>query len=911
MNTKGSLSNDSALAPSPRPETATRSGSALTRYRDSLADLADLVLAGKSPEEAKLIIREFIEDLRTRGHSIATVTSTPYLNTIPTDQEPEYPGDLVLERQIKSYVRWNAMAMVVKANSGNLGVGGHISTYASLATLYEVGYNHFFRGGDDGRTADLIYFQGHASPGNYARAYVEGRLTEQHLHNFRQELQSHPGLSSYPHPYLMPDFWQFPTVSMGLGPIHSIYQARFSRYLQNRGLIPPQAEHDPKIWSFIGDGESDEPETMGAIGLAAREGLDNLVWVVNCNLQRLDGPVRGNGKVIQDLEGQFRGAGWNVIKVIWGGNWDALLAQDGTGLLARRMEEVVDGEYQKYVVEPGSYIRRNFFGKYPELLSLVKKYSDDQLKKLMRGGHDPRKVYAAYKLATTPNGRPTVILAKTVKGYGLGEAGEGRNQTHGQKKLNERELREFRARFNIPVSDEVIADMPFFRPPLDGPEGRYLTARRQALHGDVPKRLPRAPKLLAPSHSEFPSLLSGAVLKNASTTKAYTVLLSALLRHPGVGKYIVPIVPDEARTFGMEGLFTQVGIFSSKGQLYNPVDSSSSMPYKESKTGQLLEEGINEAGAMGSFVAAGTAYCNHGVPTIPFYIYYSMFGFQRVGDQIWLAADSRCRGFLFGATSGRTTLNGEGLQHQDAQSHLVATTVPTLYCYEPAFGYELVVIVCDGIRRMYEEGEDIFYYISLHNEDFKHPPMPEGDQVVSGILNGMYKLKSGRTDLKPKVQLLSSGSILLQALKAQEILETYGVSADVWSVTSFKRLRTEALAAQRWNMLHPTANPRVSFLETTVATESGSWVAVTDNLKLVADQIAPWLPGGLTSLGCDGFGRSESRPVLRRFFEIDAECTAVGALYSLVRKGELPAATLETALRELGVDPEKSFGVCV
>lgn len=891
------------------PQTPVRPGSALTPISESLATLAEMALAGKTPTQQRIIIAEFIEELRRKGNTIPTVTSTPYLNTIPVDKEPEYPGDLEMERRIKSFIRWNAMSMVVRANSGDLGVGGHISTFASLATLYEVGFNHFFRGGENGNLADLIYFQGHASPGNYARAYVEGRLNDQHLMNFRQELQDHPGLSSYPHPYLMPDFWQFPTVSMGLGPIHSIYQAHFSRYLQARGLVP--SGQDPKVWCFIGDGESDEPETLGQVSFAGREHLDNLVWVVNCNLQRLDGPVRGNGKVIQDLEGVFRGAGWNVIKVVWGGNWDALLAQDTTGLLVRRMEEVVDGEYQKYVVEPGSYVRRHFFGKYPELLKLVNHLSDDQLKHLMRGGHDPRKVYAAYKSAVEHRGSPTVILAKTVKGYGLGEAGEGRNPTHGQKKLNERELREFRRRFHIPIGDEVIAEMPFYRPPEGSPENEYLINRRRALGGFVPKRDPRAPKLEPPAPSAFPALMSGSNLADASTTKAYTILIGALLRDKNIGKFIVPIVPDEARTFGMEGLFSQVGIYSAAGQLYDPVDASSSTPYRESKTGQLLEAGINEAGSMGSFVAAGTAYSNYGVPTIPFYIYYSMFGFQRVGDQVWLAGDSRCKGFLIGATSGRTTLNGEGLQHQDAHSHLAATTVPNLYSYEPTWGYELVVIVCDGLKRMYHDLEEIFYYVSVHNENYTHAAMPDEPGVVDGILKGLYKFRRGNPGLPHRAQLIGSGSILLQALKAQELLEKYGVSVDVWSATSFKRLRSEAQEVRRWNMLHPTEKPRVSYLETVVAGQDGPWIAVSDNLKLVADQIAPWIPGGLFTLGCDGFGRSEARGVLRRFFEVDAVSTTVATLYKLSQSGVIPPSLVAQAIQDLGLDPEKSYGICV
>ncbi|HAB18556.1 MAG TPA: pyruvate dehydrogenase (acetyl-transferring), homodimeric type [Verrucomicrobiota bacterium] len=884
-----------------------RPGASLIHVSDSLESVADVVLTGKSPEQQKLIVADFIEGLRARGHSIPTVTSTPYINTIPPDEQPEYPGDIAVERLLKSYIRWNAMAMVVKANSGNLGVGGHISTYASLATLYEVGFNHFFRGGDEG-IADMIYFQGHASPGNYARSYLEYRLDDQHLLNFRQELDTHPGLSSYPHPYLMPDYWQFPTVSMGLGPISSIYQARYSRYLQHRGLI--KTDREPKVWCFIGDGESDEPETLGQIAVAGREGLDNLIWVVNCNLQRLDGPVRGNGKIIQELEGLFRGAGWNVIKVIWGGDWDDLLAKDRSGLLVKRMEEVVDGEYQKYIVEPGSHIRKHFFGKYPELLRLVDHLTDDQLKRLMRGGHDTNKVYAAYEFATNrAQGRPTVILAKTVKGYGLGEAGEGRNPSHQQKKLNERELREFRGRFKVPIEDDVIADMPFYRPAKDSAETQYLLARRQALGGFLPRRETKAPQLNVPVAQDFTQLTKG--MRGASTTKAFVLLLSSLLRHKELGKLVVPIVPDEARTFGMDGLFSEIGIYSSKGQLYDPVDRSNATYYRESKTGQLLEEGINEAGSMASFVAAGTAYSNFGVPTIPFYIYYSMFGFQRVGDQIWLAGDSRCRGFLLGATSGRTALNGEGLQHQDAHSHLVAGTVPNLMAYEPAYGYELAVIIADGLKRMYQDAENVFYYISLHNEDYSHPALPEDPAVADGILQGMYKLKPGAEGLKHKAQLLGSGCILLQALRAQQLLEPYGVSADVWSVTSYKRLRSDALATERWNMFHPTETPRVSFLEKTVAGRPGPWIAVSDNLKLVADQIAPWIPGGLTSLGTDGFGRSDSRSKLRRFFEVDAECTAIGVLYALAKKGELPPATVAKAIRDLGVDPEKAFGLCV
>ncbi len=884
------------------------------RYSDSLEDILELVLQGRSPEEARLLVADMITGLRKNGHPVPDVTSTPYINTIPVEEQPEYPGDLAMERLIKAHIRWNAMAMVVRSNLDERGiaVGGHISTFASLATLYEVGFNHFFRGGNRG-VADMVYFQGHASPGNYARSFLEYRLDESHLENFRQELRSTPGLSSYPHPYLMPEYWQFPTVSMGLGPIHSIYQARFNRYLQDRGLLNVTREDEPRVWCFIGDGETDEPETLGHLNVAGREGLDNLVWVVNCNLQRLDGPVRGNGKIIQELEGVFRGAGWNVIKVIWGSDWDDLLARDTTGLLMKRMDEVIDGEYQKYVVEHGSYIRKHFFGKYPELLPLIQHLTDDQLKRLMRGGHDPKKVYAAYHRATIGrNGRPTVILAKTVKGYGLGDAGEGRNPSHQQKKLGEKDLRHFAKRFSVPLPDEAVTEMPFFRPPPDSAEIRYLKERREALGGYLPARRTGVAPLETPTHDRFTNIVRATALRKASTTKAYTILLSALLRDPAIGRHIVPIVPDEARTFGMEGLFSQIGIYSSKGQLYNPVDKSEAMPYIESKTGQLLEEGINEAGSMADFVASGTSYSTIGVPTIPFYIYYSMFGFQRVGDQIWLAGDSRCRGFLLGATSGRTTLNGEGLQHQDGHSHLIATGVPNLLAYEPAWGYELAVILCDGLRRMYRDGEDVFYYVSLHNEDYEHPAMPERPGLAEEILRGLYRFREGDagTGLK-KAQLIGSGALLVQALKAQELLVRYGVSADVWSATSLKRLRTEALAARRWNMLHPDETPRRSHLEEQVEGQPGPWIAVSDNLKLVADQIAPWIPGGLTTLGTDGFGRSESRPALRRFFEVDAECIVVATLHALSTRGEIPSATVRQAMTDLGVDPDKAHAVCV
>jgi pyruvate dehydrogenase E1 component len=836
------------------------------------------------------------------GFPIPNVLNTPYVNTIAPDQEPRYPGDRDLERRIKSIVRWNAMAMVVNSNRRHSGLGGHISTYASAATLYEVGFNHFFRGGDGDRPADLVYFQGHASPGIYARAFLEGRLTERNLHNFRQELAEGGGLSSYPHPYLMPDFWQFPTVSMGLGPIMSIYQARFNRYLRARGFLKHE---EPKVWCFVGDGEVDEPEALGALTLASREQLDNLTWVVNCNLQRLDGPVRGNGKIIQELEAAFLGAGWNVIKVIWGSDWDPLLEADHEGLLVKRMEEAVDGDYQKYSVEPGSYTRRHFFGKYPELFEMVNHLSDEQIHRLRRGGHDPQKVYAAYKAAVEHRGHPTVILAKTVKGYGLGEAGEGRNVTHQQKKLNEKELREFRERFEIPVSDEVIAEAPFYRPPPDSPEIQYLLERRNALGGFLPKRGVKPNPVIVPKLDAFAEFLKGSGALELSTTMSFVRLLTMLLRDKDIGRRIVPIIPDEARTFGMDALFREFGIYSVKGQLYEPVDRRTLLYYNEKKDGQILEEGITEAGSMSSWLAAGTSYATHGEPMIPFFTYYSMFGFQRIGDLMWLAGDFRSKGFLIGATAGRTTLNGEGLQHQDGHSLLLANAIPTLLTYEPAFGYEIAVIIADGLKRMYEDGEEIFYYLTLHNENYPMPPMPEG--AHDGILKGLYKCRPGPEGKRYKAQILGSGPILREALRAQDILaERYDVSADVWSATNYKHVRNEALACQRWNMLHPMAPPRKAYIEQLFENEKGPFVAVSDNMKLVAAQIAKWVPGGLKTLGTDGFGRSDTRENLRRFFEVDAECTTVAVLYELARRGEIPRETVSKGIKELGVNPDKA-----
>ncbi len=879
-------------------ELKTTSDAELQRWVESLEQVLGSVLKSES-EQAALIMDRLVQRLRERGINVPRPVNTPYVNTIPTEEQPEYPGDRELERKIKSYIRWNAMAMVVKANSFT-NVGGHISTYASLATLYEVGFNHFFHGGDNGRTADMIYFQGHASPGNYARAFLEGRLTEQQLHNFRQELNDGGGLSSYPHPYLMPEFWQFPTVSMGLGPILSIYQARFNRYLRARGLITGE---EAKVWCFVGDGETDEPETLGALTLAAREHLDNLIWVVNCNLQRLDGPVRGNGKIIQELEGVFRGAGWNVIKVVWGSEWDALLQADHTGLLVKRMEEAVDGDYQKYVVEPGSYIRRHFFGRYPALLGLVNSLTDAQLQKLRRGGHDPKKVYAAYKTATEHKGGPTVILAKTVKGYGLGEAGEGRNISHQQKKMNEKELREFRSRFGVPIADEEVAETPFYRPPDDSPEMKYLQERRKSLGGSLPVRTNRAPALNITGGELFGEMLKGTQMEQ-STTMQFVRLLSLLLRHKDIGRHVVPIIPDEARTFGMDALFREIGIYSPKGQLYEPVDKASLLYYHEAKDGQILEEGINEAGGMSSFIAAGTAYATHGVPMIPFFIYYSMFGFQRVGDLIWLAGDIKAKGFLLGATAGRTTLNGEGLQHEDGHSLIMASTVPTIQAYDPAFGYELAVIIADGLQRMYRGKEEIFYYITLFNENYQMPALPEG--AADGILKGLYKYKAGDAGLPHQAHIFGSGSLIHSALKAQQILaERYQVSANVWSATSYKALRGDAMNCRRWNMLHPTEPPRQSYIEQVLANETGPFIAVSDCIRLVPDQIAPWVPGGLFTLGTDGFGRSDTRPALRRFFEVDAECTVIATLYALAQRGAIPRATVAQAIQDLGVSPDK------
>ncbi|MFC1619697.1 pyruvate dehydrogenase (acetyl-transferring), homodimeric type [Candidatus Neomarinimicrobiota bacterium] len=862
------------------------------------------VVRHKGMDRGQYLLNRLLENSHEMGLHLPFSANTPYVNTIAREQQPPYPGDRGLERRIKSIIRWNAMAMVVRANMLHSGIGGHISTFASAATLYQVGFHHFFRGKGEDFDGDQIYFQGHASPGIYAQAFLEGRISIKQMENFRRELADGGGLSSYPHPWLMPDFWEFPTVSMGLAPISAIYQARFHHYLQDRQLKDTRHRH---VWAFLGDGEVDEPEALGAITLAAREALDNLIFVINCNLQRLDGPVRGNGKIIQELETIFRGSGWNVIKVIWGDDWDPLLDQDTTGLLIQRMNEVVDGQYQKYIVESGDYIRRDFFGKHPELLQLVEQLSDDQLRKLRRGGHDPEKVYAAYKAAVDNEGAPTVILAKTVKGYGLGEAGEGKNISHQQKKLNEAELREFRDRFDIPISDAVVDEAPFYRPANDSEEIQYLLERRHELGGFVPARKVQVQALKVPDRSLFGEFFQGSD-REVSTTMAFVRMLSLLLKDKDLGQRIVPIVPDEARTFGMESLFRQVGIYSHVGQVYTPVDSETLLYYREAKDGQILEEGITEAGAMASFTAAGTAYANQGVDMIPFFIFYSMFGFQRVGDLIWAFGDQRGRGFLLGATSGRTTLMGEGLQHQDGHSHILASTVPNLYTYDPAYAYEVAVIIQDGMRRMYQEREDIFYYITLGNENYTMPGMPEGAE--EGILKGLYSLTKGPTAKGKaglKGHILASGSIVLEALRAQEILaEKFSVSADVWSATSFKEIRRDALGTERWNLLHPDQKPRKPYITKLLEKEKGVFVAATDYMKTVAAQVCRWVPGGLFPLGTDGFGRSETREALRKHFEVNAEMIALAVLYQLHRKGDLEIEVVMRAFGDLDIDPEKA-----
>jgi len=867
-------------------------------WLDSLA----AVVEHAGPERAKFLLTTLRDWAHTSGVPAPFNTNSPYLNTIPVDRQPAYPGDRAIERRIKSFVRWNAMAMVVRANRRSQGIGGHISTFASSATLMQVGMHHFFRAHTAEKAGDQIYFQGHGAPGIYAYAYLEGRLTATQLHNFRREAAEGGGLSSYPHPWLMPEFWEFPTVSMGLGPISAIYQARYNRYLQDRGLADTSGS---RVWAFLGDGEMDEPESLGAITLASREALDNLTFVVNCNLQRLDGPVRGNGSIVQELEAAFRGAGWNIIKVLWGDDWDPLFESDTEGLLRQRAQNVVDGQWQKYTVETGAYIREHFFGTDPRLKALVAHLDDHQLTRLRLGGHDPNKVYAAFRTATEHKGAPTVILARTIKGYGLGESGEGRNVTHQQKKLNEKELKDFRDRFNIPVSDREVLDAPFYRPPDGSPEHRYLLERRAALGGSVPRRFVRAQPLETPGERVFAEFDEGSKGREVSTTMAFVRLLTKLLGDKKLGKLVVPIVPDEARTFGMDALFRQYGIYAHGGQKYEPVDSHLLLYYREAKDGQILEEGITEAGSMASFTAAGTAYATHGVPTIPFFVFYSMFGFQRIGDSIWAHADMRGKGFLMGATSGRTTLAGEGLQHQDGNSHVLASTVPNCLSYDPAFAFEIAVLIREGIRRMYEKMEDIFYYITIGNEPYEMPAKPEG--VDEGILRGIYRFNKGtRRKGAPSVHLFGSGALMREVLRAQQILaERYKIVSDVWSATSYSQLRREALITERWSMLHPTGKKKKPFIVQQLESDPWPVIATSDYLKIVPEQVARWTPAGMTALGCDGFGRSEARKELRRHFEVDAESIVVATLKTLADRGEVEPAVVEQAINEFGIDPNR------
>jgi pyruvate dehydrogenase E1 component len=865
----------------------------------------DSVLVANGAERAHFLLNQLIDHARRSGAYLPYRPNTAYLNTIPVSQQPEYPGDRAIERRIEAWIRWNAMAMVVQANRESSEYGGHIATYASAATLYEVGFNHFWRAASKEHGGDLVYMQGHSSPGIYARAYLEGRLSEEQLGRFRREA-SGPGLSSYPHPWLMPDFWQFPTVSMGLGPMMAIFQARFMKYLEHREIVD---SGDRKVWCFLGDGEMDEPESMGALTMPVREKLDNLVFVINCNLQRLDGPVRGSGKIIQELESAFRGAGWAVIKVLWGGRWDPLLARDDKGLLRRVMEECVDGEYQNFKAMDGAYVRENFFGRYPELKEMVANMSDEEVWRLNRGGLDAIKVHAAYHRAMRQQGRPVVILAKTVKGFGMGQAGEGKMTAHQTKKLDIEDLKAFRNRFNIPISDDELESVPFRRPPEDSEEIRYLQERRRRLGGYLPARKPVPPSLKVPGLDAFRTQLEGSGDRSISTTMAFVRILSALVRDENIGRYIVPIVPDEARTFGMEGMFRQVGIYSSVGQLYTPQDAEQLMFYREDRKGQILEEGINEAGSFCSWLAAATSYANHGVYMVPFYIYYSMFGFQRIGDFIWAGGDMQAKGFLIGGTAGRTTLAGEGLQHQDGHSHLAASTIPNCIAYDPTYAYELAVIIQDGMRRMYEQGERVFYYITCMNENYVQPPMPAG--VKEGILRGMYRLRTGGAS-RLRVQLLGSGTILREVLAAAEMLEQdYGVAADVWSVTSFSELRRDGIDCDRWNMLHPNEPPRSSFVHRCVAGLQGPFIAATDYMRIVADQIRPWIPGRYTVLGTDGYGRSDSRAALREFFEVDRRYVTLAALKSLADEGQLAPAAVAEAVEKLGIPADRPNPVTV
>jgi pyruvate dehydrogenase E1 component len=879
------------------PVTEERDGDPL-ETREWLESI-DSVLRVAGPERAHFLIDRMVEHARRSGAYLPYSANTAYVNTIPVGKEPQYPGDRTLERRIEAWIRWNAMAMVVQANRKSTEYGGHIASYASSATLYEVGFNHFWRAPTAAHPGDLVFMQGHSSPGIYARAYLEGRLSESQLQRFRQEVDG-GGLSSYPHPWLMPDFWQFPTVSMGLGPMMAIYQARFIRYLEHRGLVPAS---DRKVWAFCGDGEMDEPESMGALTMPVREQLDNLVFVINCNLQRLDGPVRGNGKIIQELEAAFLGAGWNVIKVIWGSRWDPLLARDTAGLLRQVMEQCVDGEYQNFKAKGGAYTREHFFGKNPALKEMVANMSDEDIWHLNRGGHDARKVHAAYAAAMKSDGRPTVILAKTVKGFGLGKSTEGQMVAHQQKKLDDATLRELRDRFNIPVSDADITGIPFRKPAADSEEMRYLQERRKTLGGYLPQRTPNTTPLQLPELAAFQSILDGTGEREISTTMAFVRILGVLLKDKQIGRNIVPIVPDEARTFGMEGLFRQIGIYSSVGQLYTPQDADQLMSYREDKQGQMLEEGINEAGSVCSWIAAATSYANHGVPMIPFYIYYSMFGFQRVGDFIWAAGDMRARGFLLGATAGRTTLAGEGLQHQDGHSHLLASTVPNCRAYDPAYAYELAVIIHDGMKRMYVDGEGVFYYISVMNENYAQPALPAGSE--SGIIKGGYRLRTGGKG-KVRSTLLGSGTILREVLAAAELLEKqFGIPADVYSITSFNELRREALDCERWNLLHPEADRRVPYVRSLFGAPDSPVVAASDYMRSVADQIRQWVVAPYVTLGTDGFGRSDARAPLRRHFEVDRNFITLAALKSLADANQIDQRTVVEALGKLGIDASK------
>ena len=859
----------------------------------------DSVLGQYGPDRAHYLLNQMVDYARRSGAYLPFSPNTAYLNTIPVGMQEEYPGDRSIEKRIEAYIRWNAMAMVVLSNRQTSEYGGHIASYASSATLYEVGFNHFWRAHNKTQEGDMVFMQGHSAPGIYSRAYLEGRLTEQQLNRFRQEVGG-GGLSSYPHPWLMPEFWQFPTVSMGLGPMMAIYQARFMRYMEHRELI---SSSDRKVWCFIGDGEMDEPESLGAITMPVREGLDNLVFVVNCNLQRLDGPVRGNGKIIQELEAAFGGAGWNVIKVIWGSRWDPLLAKDNDGLLQRVMEECVDGEYQNFKSKGGDYVRKHFFGRYPETHEMVANMSDENIWRLNRGGHDAIKVYSAYKNALNHKGGPTVILAKTVKGFGMGSAGEGQNIAHQQKKLDIEALKEFRDRFNIPVLNKDIDSIPYCKPDSNSIEMQYLHEKRQSLGGYLPKRRIKAPKLMIPALKIFKTQLDGSGDREISTTMAFIRMLTALVRDKKIGKNIVPIVPDEARTFGMEGMFRQIGIYSSKGQLYTPQDAGQLMYYREDKKGQILEEGINEAGAFCSWLASGTSYSNHNTQTIPFYIYYSMFGFQRIGDFIWAGGDLQSRGFLMGGTAGRTTLAGEGLQHQDGHSLIHASTIPNCISYDPTYAYELAIIIHDGLKRMIGNQENIFYYITCMNENYIHPCIPKG--VSNGILKGMYRLKRGGKK-KLKAQLMGSGTILREVLASSEILlKDFGIDSDVWSVTSFNELRRNALQIERWNNLNPDKQPKKNYIQSCLSSSAGPFIAATDYMKIIPDQIQRWVPGTFVSLGTDGYGRSDARSALRKHFEVDRWFIVITTLKALSDQGMIDGRIVSKAIKKYGIDPSK------